>query len=267
MPSSPAATRWQARPCRLCGTTLTPLQRLRGVVCQSMDCQRQAVREGALRRRDALLGRRRAAAGRAWQATAVTEAPVVWLERHETELVPLAPALREAQRAHLEHLAAEVAANPGPPSEPSPAPAPARDGASLDASLCAFCGGRCCRHGADKHAFITAELLRRWLARHPGRGPADAAAAYLALLPRRHVARSCVHHGRDGCTLPAQMRSDICNGYACDTLRAVQDAGSPAALVAAMQRDATLGDAALLQPDGFRRLPRRPAERGRQAGG
>jgi hypothetical protein len=57
------------------------------------------------------------------------------------------------------------------------------------------------------------------------------------------------------------MRSDICNRYACDTLRAVQDhAGAPAVLVA-MQRDDTLGAVALLQPDGFRRLPRQRAAR------
>jgi hypothetical protein len=258
MPSS--VDRWQARPCRLCGAALTPLERLQGDVCRRIDCRRQATRERALLKRDALLARRRAAARLAWQEPTVTEAPVVWLERHEAGLVPLAPAHREAHRGYLEGLVPELdAKDPMPPG--TLLPKSADESTPLGRSLCAFCAGRCCRYGADRHAFITAELLGRWLARHPGSAPADAVAAYFALLPRRHVAGSCVHHGRDGCTLPAPMRSDVCNRYACNALRAVQDAGDAPALVAAMEQHETLGEAALLWPGGFRKLPRRPAER------
>jgi len=254
-----AASRWQPLACRLCSAELTPLQRLRGDVCRRLDCQRLAAREQALRQRDATLAARRSHASRRWKTPAVAEAPVVWLERHETELVPLPTAVRQAQQAHLQRLAAALADDLA--AEPSAAPAPTApilpdDSTPLAGALCAFCGGRCCRYGAASHAFVTAELLRRWLARHPGQTAADAAAAYLALLPRQHVARSCVHHGRQGCTLPAAMRSDICNRYACDTLRALQDAGEPDAMVVAMQRDTTLDQAALLRAEGFRRLPR-----------
>lgn len=250
-----AASRWQPQACRLCSAELTPLQRLRGDVCQRLDCQRLTAREQAAKQRDATLAARRRHASRRWRTAAVAEAPVLWLERHETEMVPLPAAVRQAQHAHLQRLAAEVDAEPQPPAA---APTLPDDSTPLAGALCGFCGGRCCRYGAGSHAFITTELLRRWLASHPGQTAADAAAAYLALLPRQHVARSCPHHGRQGCTLPAAMRSDICNRYACDTLRGLQDAGEPAAVVVAMQRDATLGDAALLQGEGFRKLPRRP---------
>lgn len=249
---------WRAQCCRLCGSTLSVLQKLGGDVCGRLDCRRAAAREQALRRRDAELAARRDSAARRWQEPLAAAAKVVWLERHETELVPVSRTARQAQRVHLARLAAEVAANPAAPEGP---PIDEGGDSPLAGALCGFCGGRCCRYGAASHAFVTPELLRRWLARHPGQAPADAAAAYLALLPRQHVARSCLHHGRRGCTLPAAMRSDICNRYACDGLRELQDAGAPAAMVAAMQRDATLGDAALLQPAGFRRLPRLSARR------
>lgn len=255
---TPAGHPWRPQRCRLCGDTLSVLQKLGGDVCNGLDCRRVAAREQALRVRDAELAARRDSAARRWQAPLAASAPVIWLERHETELVPVARTARLAQRAHLLRLAAEVAAQPAAAAE-----TPVDDGGEtpLAGALCGFCGGRCCRYGATSHAFVTAELLRRWLARHPGQTAADAAAAYLALLPRQHVARSCLHHGRQGCTLPAVMRSDICNRYACDGLRELQDAGAPAAMVAAMQRDATLGDTALLQPTGFRRLPRLSARR------
>jgi hypothetical protein len=251
-----AGDHWRPQACRLCGSSLGVLQKLGGDICSGLDCRRAAAREQALRVRDAELAARRASAARRWQAPLAATARVIWLERHETELVPVSRAARQAQQAHLTRLAAEVTANPAAPEGP---PIDDDSATPLAGALCGFCGGRCCRYGATSHAFITPELLRRWLARHPGRTPDDAAAAYLGLLPRQHVARSCLHHGRQGCTLPAAMRSDICNRYACDGLRELQAAGAPEALVAAMQRDATLGDAALLRPEGFRRLSARRA--------
>ncbi|WP_425257441.1 hypothetical protein ACPOLB_18255 [Rubrivivax sp. RP6-9] len=253
-----AATRWQPMQCRLCSTVLTALQRLRGDICQRLDCQRLAARERARQRRDATLAAQRARAAQRWQQPAVADVPVLWLERHATELVQLPAAVRRAQLAHLARLAAEVDADPQPPQG---APVLSDGSTPLAGALCGFCGGRCCRYGAGTHGFVTAELLRRWMARHPGRSAAEAAAAYAERLPRWHVARSCCHHGRDGCTLPEAMRSDICNRYACDTLRGVQDRSDAPALVVAMQRDVALGEVALLQPGGFRRLPKVRAAR------
>lgn len=244
--------------CRHCAQPLTPLERLAGDVCRRLDCHRTAMRALARQRRDAQLAAQRERAARHWQQPAVAVAPVLWLERHATELVQLPAAVRRAQLAHLARLAAEVTADPRPPEG---APAPPDGSTPLAGSLCAFCGGRCCRYGAGTHGFVTAELLRRWLARHPGRSAADAAAAYAEHLPRWHVARSCCHHGRDGCTLPAAMRSDICNRYACDTLRDLQDHAATPAVLVAMQRDDTLGAVALLQPGGARRLPKPRAAR------
>lgn len=256
--------------CRLCHAPLTPLQQMRSDVCSSARCRLSAARERARSRRDEDLADRRAVAARRWQDDGIQHAPVVWLERHETRLVPLPAAMRRAQAEHLAKLAAQLAAQP--PAAPGDGPAGASDDpgeplppddTALAPALCAFCGGRCCRYGAATHGFVTAGLLRRWLQRHPQATPADAAAAYLQRLPRHHVQGSCPHHGRHGCTLPHEMRSDICNRYACDALRRLQDHPEFTSAVAAMDRAEALGPVALLRPEGARVLPRAPRRRGR----
>ncbi len=248
--------------CRLCHAPLTPLQQMRSDVCSAARCRLAAARERARARRDEDLAERRDGAARRWQDDTVRQAPVIWLERHETRLVPLPAAMRRAQAEHLAKLAVQLAAQPaGTPDEPGEPLSP--DTTALAPALCGFCGGRCCRYGAGTHGFVSAGLLRRWLQRHPQATPADAAAAYLQRLPRQHVQGSCPHHGRHGCTLPHEMRSDICNRYACDALRRLQDHPEFGRAVAAMDRAEALGPVALLRPEGARVLPRAPRGRGR----
>jgi len=254
MPPAPPAT------CRLCSAPLSALQRLTGDVCLAPRCRLAAARERTRARRDADLAERRAGAARLWQDDGLQRAPVVWIERHATRLVPLPAAVRRVQAAHLARLAAQLSAapaadgsdpaDPGHPGDPLPP-----DDTPLAPALCTFCGGRCCRYGAGTHGFVTTELLRRWLERHPQAMPADAAAAYRQALPRQHVEASCPYHGRHGCTLPQAMRSDICNRYACDALRTLQDHPEHATVVAAMDRAEALGPVARLRRDGPRVLP------------
>lgn len=260
MPPGPSTARALPGTCRLCAAPLTALQRLRGDVCGAARCRLAAARERSRARRDEDLAERRDAAARRWQDDAVRHAPVVWLERHETRLVPLPAAMRRAQAAHLARLAAELSAAPGegsdgPAGSADPGDPVPPDDTPLAPALCGFCGGRCCRYGASTHGFVTAALLRRWLQRHPQATPAEAAAAYLRRLPRHHVEGSCPHHGRHGCTLPHEMRSDICNRYACDALRTLQDHPAQATVVAAMDRAEALGPVALLRAEGPRVLP------------
>jgi hypothetical protein len=187
--------------CRFCGGALSALDRHRGW-CGATACRFKAGRERSLQRRDAEIARRRRRAG------VPAEVPVLWIEAHGTKLVPLPAHLRESYARHL----AALAAAPLPETPPPPPPV---EGTSELGRTCAFCRGRCCRYGAGRQAFVTGALLRRWLEAHPGATPAEAAADYLRRLPARHVEHSCLHHGAQGCTLPAGMRSDICNQYLC----------------------------------------------------
>jgi hypothetical protein len=243
-------------PCRFCGQPLQPPERLRGSVCRRLPCAMAAGRERVVDLRDADLARRRRRDTRHGQAPGLAEAPVVWLQNHGTRLVPLPEAERDKQARHLQGLVAELArARVAAAEDPPPAASE-----PLTEGLCTFCRGRCCRYGRGRHAFITAALLQRWLRHHPGAQPADAAADYLARLPQRHVENSCLHHGPAGCTLPREMRSEICNRYACDGLVSAElqvNEGAPHGLVAAMEGGAGVARAAWVQPGATRRLLRR----------
>jgi hypothetical protein len=246
--------------CRHCSAALTTLQRLRGDCCDRAECRRRATVTRLREQRDADLAATRAAAARRDAADPVAQVPVVWLAQHRVRLAPLPAARRQAYREHLESLATTIESGvdvgtAGTARSPDPDP-PA---ASVGATLCGFCAGRCCRLGADHHAFITADLLRRWLAENPGRRPADAVAQYMALLPHRHAENSCVNHGPEGCTLPRALRSDICNQFVCaplsQVLRASDSEPPQTTLLAAMEGSHQITGVALLQPDGLRRVP------------
>jgi len=60
--------------------------------------------------------------------------------------------------------------------------------------------------------------MRRYFAEHPGARPRDILALYLSYLPNRNVVESCVYHTRRGCTLPRDIRADICNTWYCGGL-------------------------------------------------
>lgn len=84
--------------------------------------------------------------------------------------------------------------------------------------LCVQCGGGCCAHGANHHAFVDADVLARWQAAHPGSSSEDAIQAYLAQLPAVHVKHGCGFQTATGCALPRESRADVCNRYACAPL-------------------------------------------------
>jgi hypothetical protein len=256
--------------CRHCGVKLTTRQRRRGDHCDSTDCRRRTIVDRLRAQREADLAATRAAAARRDAADAAAHAPVVWLPEHRARLVPLPAARRRAHRAHLESLAEAIeagVADGGGMATPPPQTVSA--GTRLDAALCGFCAGRCCRHGADSNAFVTDDLLRRWLAENPGHRAVDVVATYMARLPPRHVEDSCVYHGRDGCTLPRALRADVCTRFACEPLvhvrRAAADGPPQGSLLAAMESALRLRGVALLQADGFRGVPLKRCRRRRPA--
>ena len=173
----------------------------------------------------------KAAAAVARDQPALVAAPVVWLRDHPGDMAPPAAADVAALRAFLLALEGEAA---GTSDAPDPAAADAPRSA-LDAPLCALCRGRCCRFGLDGRAFLEPQHLRAWLARHPGAAWADAVGHWLGFIGAEHLRGSCLFHGRAGCTLPRERRSDVCNQFACDALEQARDvaAADPRAVVVA----------------------------------
>lgn len=196
--------------CRWCGCPLSDLQRRLSEHCDASTCRSRTGERILRERRAAALIQIRAKA-----PVASAQAPVIWLQHREPVMTALTGEERAGHAAFLAAVAAEPQAHRRRshlvyPEDQGPGPA-------ADAVVCGFCRGRCCEVGKAHNGFIDADLLERHGAAHAV-SLADAAAAYLAWLPDRHVADSCLYHGEQGCVLPRAARAPVCNGYACRPL-------------------------------------------------
>ena len=177
-----------------------------------------------------LAARARVAVRKRWPGRAGDAPAVVWLQPSGAELQAVTEQDRAEQRSYLQGVLAE-----GMVIDTSGLAQPRADANHPQgAGLCAQCGGRCCEHGGGWRAFIDLTLLQRWCAKHPGRTLADAAAAYVAMLPAQHVYGSCLYQSATGCSIARELRADICNGFACDALQAVQGLAAADANVAVL---------------------------------
>jgi hypothetical protein len=223
--------------CPHCFQPLPTLARLRGLMhCAGPVCRAEHERRGAPARRERHDRLARQELARRWPSDADAPKLTVWLEPHaRPRLVKPLPAERLAFEQHLLAAAAGRPLSPGVVvADPAPAAAAEEDSgqprpadvaaAEQQGRLCGHCGGRCCRIGLAAHAFIDTPLLERWVARQPGSGPGHAIQAYIARLPERHVQGSCLFHGAQGCNLPRDERSAVCNRFACDALQQLQQA-------------------------------------------
>ncbi|MCV2355967.1 hypothetical protein LNV09_17635 [Paucibacter sp. B2R-40] len=141
---------------------------------------------------------------------------------------------RQKYRDHLTKIIAEALNEPEPEaqrvSEPQPqqansdGPSPASQtfASKLPGRLCAFCGGGCCTRGGNE-AYLTAATMRRVLAEQPKLQTSKRLLdCYLDRVPSKSQSGSCINHGPQGCSLSREMRSDICNNYACEALARLQ---------------------------------------------
>jgi hypothetical protein len=195
----------------------------------------------------------KAAAALARNEPALAAAPVLWLRDHASDMAPPEAADVAALRAFLLALERE-AANSADAPELAPAD---ESGSALDAPLCALCRGRCCRFGLDGRAFLEPQHLRAWLARHPGAAWADAVDHWLGFIGAEHLRGSCLFHGRAGCTLPRERRSDVCNQFACDALEQARDVAAAdrrAVVVAGIAAPRELRGVAVVSREGVRPL-------------
>lgn len=87
--------------------------------------------------------------------------------------------------------------------------------------LCGLCKGGCCSTGRE-HAFLSVVTVRRMLDASPELTKDDIVQTYLQHLPHESIADACINQTGAGCALPRHLRSDVCNGYFCDSLRRFQ---------------------------------------------
>ncbi|HEX2827517.1 MAG TPA: hypothetical protein VHP37_14295 [Burkholderiales bacterium] len=222
--------------CRSCRAPLDPLTQRRGVgYCDAAACRHKAADARTSLIRKALAAAAPAAAAAQLPHLSKPPAPVVWLKRWEPEIVETTREERDAHRAYLEAVVAENRTIDRGRLSPSTAD----DRHPQGARLCGQCRGRCCEHGGDWRAFLDITVLERWRAEAPERTFQDAVEAYLAMLPAAHVDGACLYQTTAGCAMPRERRAEICNGFACDALEAVQKAAAsdPAAAVLAITFD------------------------------
>ena len=212
--------------CRVCGAGLTLHQRARGGICEDWRCRESTLEQA--------LEAQRAEAAAALGIARPVDHVLFVVPRYDRQFVPL-PARRIRKfRKHLRRAAVAAArgeAESVPPPEGPAVRAAAEDGeaalptaeAKLLGQACAACRGFCCKHGRE-HAFLGGIHLARYLAAHPGASPEQAVGAYLAHLPDESFEDACVYQGRDGCTLPRELRAELCNAYHCAGLRAYRRA-------------------------------------------
>ncbi|MEO0990611.1 MAG: hypothetical protein AAFX00_06650 [Pseudomonadota bacterium] len=81
-------------------------------------------------------------------------------------------------------------------------------------------------------AFLTADVIARARAAFSGDTAEELLGRYVSALPKRSVRGSCVYHGAKGCGLVRELRSDVCNRYACADLEALPKANGTLVLIA-----------------------------------
>jgi hypothetical protein len=215
-----------ARACPICGRRIGP--GIAGASCGEVYCreeldsrlnrarreqERREAKEAAARQIEVQLQESRAVPPNTLTAV---------LPAHDRPLAPQDPARRKLFAERLAGIMEDAAADPaGPTGDPPYPEVPASPCDRLARTACASCRGLCCKHG-EQHAFIRPATLRRYLKLHPDQTPVQALETYLSHIPAESTAGSCIYHGRQGCTLPRALRSDVCNHFICDDLERLQ---------------------------------------------
>lgn len=92
---------------------------------------------------------------------------------------------------------------------------------SISDQLCCMCKGGCCASGKE-HAYLSVFSIRRFMDENPDLSPEIILDFYLSNICTNSIEESCINHTETGCALPRELRSDICNGFYCESIKAYQ---------------------------------------------
>jgi hypothetical protein len=130
---------------------------------------------------------------------------------------------RERYRAHLVQIVAEARSIDPATLPAASAPAAPATASSMAGRLCALCGGCCCTRGGEK-AYLSRETMRRLMDSQPALSAGEVVAVYLDRVADKTQTGSCINHTGQGCSLPKEMCSGICNRFSCESLAKLQAA-------------------------------------------
>jgi len=129
------------------------------------------------------------------------------LADHLTQLVGHSGADREESAPHRR--------NDGTPTAAGAGDCPR---VSILEQACALCQGYCCLCGEDP-AYLDGKVMSGYLDQYSEYAPSEVIRGFLSFVPENTCKDSCVYHGEEGCGLPREMRSSVCNGFECVELR------------------------------------------------
>lgn len=92
---------------------------------------------------------------------------------------------------------------------------------AISDKLCTMCKGGCCASGKE-HAYLSVFSMRRYMDEHSEETSQSILTQYLSCLKPESIENSCINHTLTGCSLPRELRSDICNSFYCESLKAYQ---------------------------------------------
>lgn len=98
--------------------------------------------------------------------------------------------------------------------------------AKLVGAGCALCRGWCCVGGGDT-AYIEVATMVRYLLTFPAHDDDTIVATFLSHVPPRTLTRGCVYQHEHGCTLPRELRSDVCNRFYCGGIDMIRQEYAP----------------------------------------
>jgi hypothetical protein len=216
----------QHKLCTVCGRPLS-LRELSSGVCTAWECRRVAGADEARRQRERDEALEKQATSLRHQAAGSfgIRKPgsflMAYIPASVSRITHLPARRRREFRDHLNQLIDQALASPAVEQDQvtiSPTVQDVRSGAA-SAAACACCKGFCCQGGRRERAYLNVQTIQRYMMAHKDQGSRDVLAAYMSHVGDQTYQESCVYHRADGCSLPRDMRSDICNQFFCIGLR------------------------------------------------
>lgn len=240
--------------CRGCGSTLTLLQSVRGL-CEDPECRRKDVAYQEGLRRLHTLTQIRESMPKSWPQTA----ELAILPHNQQQLMPLGSERIEAHRRYLEQIVREAAETRDADGMIAPETCATTSGISpIEADLpvlgaaCGLCGGYCCNTGGNT-AWLEPATIARLLRQAPPVAENSVVENYLEHLPAISYENSCIYHAENGCSLPKNIRSNVCNQYLCRGLGELARAVStpPCRCVVTTMAGSRVNEMALMDAQGI----------------
>lgn len=205
--------------CRICGQELDVHQRIKGI-CGAPACRRRDVPYQQQKHDQSVRAQVAEVAKNTWQL----EARVTLVPYEGSDITPLPDRRRHAFVGHLRQIVMQ-AMRRRDAGEP-----PLKEHTRLERGItpeqaelkvlgaaCSVCGGQCCNRG-NTRAWLNVASFERLLKEHDPFKEMTAdeiVEHYLGFLPESSHEGSCVFHAAEGCTLPRDIRSSVCNEYFC----------------------------------------------------